>query len=39
VSLFRFVPGYETSIYEAGREPIFAALLAFLIERSGYAVR
>jgi hypothetical protein len=31
VNLFRFVPGYETSIYEAGREPIFVALLAFLI--------
>jgi hypothetical protein len=31
VNLFRFVPGYETSIYEAGREPIFVALVAFLI--------
>jgi hypothetical protein len=31
VNLFRFIPGYETSIYEAGREPIFVALLAFLI--------
>jgi lysyl-tRNA synthetase class 2 len=31
VNLFRFVPGYETSVYEAGREPIFVALLAFLI--------
>jgi hypothetical protein len=31
VNLFRFVPGYESSIYEAGREPIFVALLAFLI--------
>ena len=31
MDLFRFVPGYETSIYEAGREPIFVALLAFLI--------
>ncbi|MGH3013027.1 MAG: hypothetical protein ACRDMY_14480 [Gaiellaceae bacterium] len=31
MNLFRFVPGYETSIYEAGREPIFVALLAFLI--------
>jgi hypothetical protein len=31
VNLFRFVPWYETSIYEAGREPIFVALLAFLI--------
>jgi hypothetical protein len=31
VNLFRFIPGYEASIYEAGREPIFVALLAFLI--------
>jgi hypothetical protein len=31
VNLFRFVPGYEDSIYAAGREPIFVALLAFLI--------
>lgn len=31
MDLFRFVPGYETSIYEAGREPIFVTLLAFLI--------
>jgi hypothetical protein len=31
VNVFRFVPGYETSVYEAGREPIFVALLAFLI--------
>jgi hypothetical protein len=31
VDLFRFVPGYETSVYEAGREPIFVALLAFLV--------
>jgi hypothetical protein len=31
VNLFRFIPGYETSIYEAGREPIFVALVAFLI--------
>jgi hypothetical protein len=31
VNLFPFVPGYEDSIYAAGREPIFVALLAFLI--------
>jgi hypothetical protein len=31
VNLFPFVPGYEESIYAAGREPIFVALLAFLI--------
>ena len=31
MNLFWFVPGYETSVYEAGREPIFVALLAFLI--------
>jgi hypothetical protein len=31
MNLFRFVPGYETSVYEAGREPIFVALVAFLV--------
>jgi len=31
VNLFWFIPGYETSVYEAGREPIFVALLAFLL--------
>ncbi len=31
MNLFRFIPGYETSVYEAGREPIFVALVAFLI--------
>ena len=31
MNLFPFIPGYETSVYEAGREPIFVALLAFLI--------
>jgi hypothetical protein len=31
VDLFRFIPGYETFVYEAGREPIFVALVAFLI--------
>ena len=31
MNLFPFVPGYEDSIYAAGREPIFVALLAFLI--------
>jgi hypothetical protein len=31
VNLFWFIPGYETSVYEAGREPIFVALVAFLI--------
>jgi hypothetical protein len=31
VNLFRFVPGYETGIYEAGREPALVMLVAFLI--------
>jgi hypothetical protein len=31
VNLFRWIPWYESNIYEAGREPIFVALLAFLI--------
>jgi hypothetical protein len=28
---FRFVPGYEHYVYEAGREPAFFLLLAFLV--------
>lgn len=31
MNLFPFIPGYETFVYEAGREPIFVALVAFLI--------
>jgi hypothetical protein len=31
VNLFRFVPGYESAIYERGKEPLFFLFLAFLI--------
>jgi hypothetical protein len=31
VNLFRFIPFYESEVYQAGREPIFVALVAFLI--------
>jgi hypothetical protein len=31
MNLFRFVPGYESAIYESGREPALAMLIAFLI--------
>jgi hypothetical protein len=31
VNLFRFVPGYESAIYEPGKEPLFFLFLAFLI--------
>lgn len=31
MNLFEFVPGYEDQVYEAGREPILVALLAFLV--------
>lgn len=31
MNLFRFVPGYETGIYESGREPALVMLVAFLI--------
>jgi hypothetical protein len=31
VNIFRFVPGYEQYIYEAGKEPLFLLLLSFLI--------
>jgi hypothetical protein len=31
MNLFRFVPGYESAIYESGKEPLFFLFLAFLI--------
>ena len=31
MDLFRFVPGYETEIYDAGREPALIMLLSFLV--------
>ena len=31
MNVFRFVPGYERHIFEAGKEPLFCLLLAFLI--------
>ncbi len=31
MNLFRFIPGYETGIYESGREPALVMLVAFLI--------
>jgi hypothetical protein len=31
VDVFRFVPGYTEHIYDAGKEPLFALLLSFLI--------
>jgi hypothetical protein len=31
LNLFRFIPGYESVIYESGREPALVMLLAFLI--------
>jgi lysyl-tRNA synthetase class 2 len=31
MNLFRFVPGYESEIYEAGKEPLFFLFLSFLI--------
>jgi hypothetical protein len=35
VNLFRFIPGYETSIYDAGREPAFLMLVAFILTYVG----
>jgi hypothetical protein len=35
VNLFRFVPGYETSIYDTGREPAFLMLVAFILTYAG----
>jgi hypothetical protein len=31
MNLFRFIPGYESAIYENGREPALVMLLAFVI--------
>ena len=31
MNLFNFIPGYETAIYESGREPALLMLLAFII--------
>jgi lysyl-tRNA synthetase class 2 len=31
VNLFRFIPGYETGVYEAGREPALVMLVSFLV--------
>jgi hypothetical protein len=35
VNLFRFIPGYDTSIYDAGREPAFLMLVAFMLTYAG----
>lgn len=31
MDIFKFIPGYETGIYETGREPAFIMLLAFIL--------
>ena len=31
MNLFRFVPGYESAIYDEGKEPLFFLFLAFQI--------
>lgn len=35
MNLFRFVPGYETYIYDGGREPAFLLLAAFVLTLAG----
>src|SRR5436190_17827415 len=35
MNLFGFVPGYGTHIYDAGREPGFLMLLAFILTLAG----
>ena len=35
MNLFRFIPGYETSIYDTGREPAFLMLIAFILTYAG----
>ena len=31
VNVFRFIPGYESEIYRAGKEPLFLLLISFLL--------
>ncbi len=31
MNLFRFIPGYESGVYESGREPALVMLVAFLV--------
>lgn len=31
MNLFRFIPGYESAIYDTGREPAFVMMLAFIV--------
>ena len=31
MNVFRFVPGYEEGIYQAGKEPLLLLLLSFLL--------
>jgi hypothetical protein len=31
MNIFRFVPGYESAIYEQGKEPLFLLFVAFLV--------
>ena len=35
MNLFRFIPGYETSVYDTGREPAFLMLVAFILTYAG----
>jgi hypothetical protein len=31
VNLFRFIPGYESGVYETGREPALVMPIAFVV--------
>ena len=35
MNLFRFIPGYESSIFDVGREPAFLMLLTFIVTEEG----
>jgi hypothetical protein len=35
VNLFRFIPGYESAIFDQGREPAFLMLLTFIVTLAG----
>jgi len=35
MNLFGFFPGYETHVYDAGREPAFLMLVAFILTLAG----
>ena len=38
MNLFRLLPGYGAHVYDAGREPAFLLLVAFILTLAGHSV-